>query len=73
MTKGRDIVKFAGTGLRCCVAMLALAMSWSHPGIAENLSGAAISDAIESRADEILARYLPKDQFIVQVTGARLH
>ena len=69
MTKGRDIVKFAGTGLRCCVAMLALAMSWSHPGIAENLSGAAISDAIESRADEILARYLPKDQFIVQVTA----
>ncbi len=49
--------------------MLALAMSWSHPGIAENLSGAAISDAIESRADEILARYLPKDQFIVQVTA----
>lgn len=69
MTKGRDIVKFAGTGLRCCVAMLALAMPWSHPGIAENLSGAAISDAIESRADEILARYLPKDQFIVQVTA----
>lgn len=49
--------------------MLALAMPWSHPGIAENLSGAAISDAIESRADEILARYLPKDQFIVQVTA----
>jgi Mg/Co/Ni transporter MgtE len=65
----RDILTIGLWRLISALAICVLCVGQNERALAQTLSSGMLSEALESRADDILARYLPKDQFVVNVTA----